>query len=119
MPWSPRRKRLLRWLAGGAVVTGLGGLLLPAQYGVSSAFIAALCAFLAVAATVVFVVVPGPDTLGTLLRTAPLAGAVLVVAVLLALSSAGRPLRWLWLLAAAAAAVWTAFALWSGRRSDG
>jgi hypothetical protein len=119
VPWSRRRKRLLGWLAGGAVVTGIGGLVLPAQYGVSSAFIAALCAFLAVAATVVFVAVPGPDTLASLVRTAPLAGAVLVVAILLALSSAGRPLRWLWLLAAAAAAAWTAFALWAGRRSGG
>lgn len=119
MPWSRRRKRLLRGLVGGAVVAGVGGLVLPAQYGVSSAFVAALCAFLAVAATVVFFAVPGPDTLGTLLRSAPLGGAVLVVALLLALAGAGRPLRWLWLLAAAAAAAWTAFALWAGRRSGG
>ena len=116
-PWSRRRKRLLLWLAGAAVLTGAGALLLPAQYGVTSGFVAALCAFLLVVATVVFVAVPGPGTLGTLLRMPPLAGAVLVVAVLLVLSTAGGSLRWLWVLTALAAAAWTAFAVWENRRS--
>jgi hypothetical protein len=115
--WSRRRKRLLVGLGAGAVLTGAGGLLLPTEYGVTSAFVAALCALLLVAATVVFVAVPGPDTLGTLLRTVPLAGAVLVVAVLLVLSTAGESLRWLWILVAVAAAGWTAFALWENRRT--
>jgi hypothetical protein len=118
-PWSRRRRRLLLWLAGGAVVTGAGALLLPAQYGITSGFVAALCAFLLVVALVVFVAVPGPDTFGTLLRMPPLAGAVLVVAVLLLLSTAGESLRWLWALTAAAAAAWTAFAVWQSRRSGG
>jgi len=96
----------------------VGALALPDQYGVTSAFLAALCGFLLVAATVVFVAVPGPDTLGTLLRTVPLAGAVLVVAVLLVLST-DDTVRRLWLLAAVAAAGWTAFAVWEGRRSGG
>jgi hypothetical protein len=116
-PWSRRRKRLLLWLAVGAVVTGAAALVLPAQYGLTSAFVAALCAFLLVVALVVFVAVPGPDTLQTLLRMPPLAGAVLVVAVLLLLSNAGEPLRRLWVLIALAAAGWTAFAVWENRRS--
>ncbi len=117
-PWSRRRRRTLLALALGAVVGGLGALVLPAEYGVTSGFLAALCAFLLVAATVVFVAVPGPDTLGTLLRSVPLAGAVLVVAVLLVLSTTEGP-RLLWRPAAAAAAAWTAFAVWETRGSGG
>ncbi len=60
---------------------------------------------------------PGPGTLGTLLRSLPLAGAALVVAVLLLLS-APEDLRWLWWTAAGASAVWTATAAWQTRRSD-
>jgi hypothetical protein len=116
--WSRRRKRTLLALALGALVLGGGGLVLPDEYGVTSAFLAALCGFLLVAAAVVFVAVPGPDTLGTLLRSVPLAGAVLVVAVLLVLSTE-TGLRWLWLLAAAVAAAWTAFAVWEARRAGG
>jgi hypothetical protein len=67
---------------------------------------------------VTFVAIPGPDTLGTLLRSSPLAGAVLVVAVLLVLSTDDQ-FRWLWLLAAGAGAGWTAFAVWEARRSGG
>jgi hypothetical protein len=63
---------------------------------------------------------PGAGHPGTLLRTAPLAGAVLVVAVLLVLSNpTGSSLRWLWVAAAVAAAAWTAFAVWETRRSGG
>lgn len=115
-PWSRRRRRLLAWLAGGAAVGGLGGVLLPAEFGGTAAYLGALCAFLLVAAAVVFVAVPGPGTLGTLLRTTPLAGAVCVVAVLLALSTEGQPLRWLWWAAAAAGAAWVAAAVWLARR---
>jgi hypothetical protein len=118
-PWSPRRRRLLLWLVAGAVVGGLGALVLPAQYGITAAFLGALCGFLLVVALTVFVAVPGPDTLGTLLRTPPLAGAVLVVAVLLVLSNPAGSLRWLWVVAAVAAGLWTAFAVWETRRSDG
>jgi hypothetical protein len=117
-PWSQRRRRTLIGLALGGVAGVLGAIALPDEYGITSAFLAALCGFLLVAATVVFAAVPGPDTFGTLLRTSPLAGAVLVVAVLLVLSTTGS-LRWLWLAAALAAAAWTAFAVWEGRRSDG
>jgi hypothetical protein len=116
--WSARRRRTLLVLALGALAGGLGGIALPDEYGVTSAFLGALCAFLLVGAVIVFVVVPGPDTLGTLLRSVPLAGAVLVVAVLLVLSTDAE-LRWLWLLASAAAAVWTAFAVWEARRAGG
>ena len=105
-------------LALGVVAFGLGGIALPDEYGVTSMFLAALCGFLLVAATVVFVAVPGPDTLRTLFRTVPLAGAVLVVAVLLLLSTSSD-LRWLWSLVAIAAAAWTAAAVWETRRSDG
>jgi hypothetical protein len=115
--WSRRRKRLLLGLGAGTVLAAVGAWLLPAQYGITSAFVAALCALLLVVATVVFLAVPGPGTFGALLRTSPLAGAVLVVAVLLALSTAGQSLRWLWILSAVAAAGWTAFALWESRRS--
>ena len=116
--WSTRRMRALLVLALAGLAFGLGGIALPDEYGVTSAFLAALCGFLLVSAAIVFVVVPGPDTLGTLLRSVPLAGAVLVVAVLLVLSTDAQ-LRWLWLLAAAVAAGWTAFALWEGRRAGG
>jgi hypothetical protein len=116
--WSTRRRRTLLALALGGLAGGLGAIALPDEYGGTSAFLGALCAFLLVSATIVFLVVPGPDTLGTLLRSVPLAGAVLVVAVLLVLSTDAQ-LRWLWLLAAGAAAAWTAFALWEGRRAGG
>ena len=118
-PWSARRRRLLLWLAAAAVLTGLGAVGLPGEFGVTAAFLAALCAFLFVVALVVFITVPGPDTLGTLLRTSPLAGAVLVVAVLLVLANPAGSLRWLWVVAAVAAAAWTAFAVWDTRRSGG
>ena len=118
-PWSARRRRLLLWLAAGAVLAGLGAVGLPGEFGVTAAFLGALCAFLVVVALVVFITVPGPDTLGTLLRTSPLAGAVLVVAVLLVLANPAGSLRWLWVVAAVAAAAWTAFAVWDTRRSGG
>jgi hypothetical protein len=116
--WSTRRRRTLLVLALGGLAGGLGAIALPDEYGVTSAFLGALCAFLLVSAAIVFIVVPGPDTLGTLLRSVPLAGAALVVAVLLVLSTDAE-LRWLWLLAAAAAAAWTAFAVWEARRAGG
>ena len=118
-PWSERRRRTLLGLGLGALLTGLGALVLPGEYATTSAALAALCAFLLVAATAVFVVVPGPDTLGTLLRSVPLAGAVLVVAVLLLLSTRDEPLHLLWWVAAGGAAVWTATAAWFARRPDG
>lgn len=117
-PWSDRRRRTLVGLALGIVAFGLGAVALPAQFGVSSAFLAALCGFLLVAAVIVFLVVPGPDTLGTLLRMPPLAASVLVVAVLLLLSTSAD-LRWVWALTAAAAAAWTAFAVWETRSGRG
>jgi hypothetical protein len=117
-PWSDRRRRTLLGLALGIVAFGLGAIALPDQYGLTSAFLAALCGFLLVTAVVVFVAIPVPDTLGTLLRTVPLAGAVLVVAVLLVLSTSAD-LRWLWSLIAVAAAVWTAVAVWETRRTGG
>jgi hypothetical protein len=117
--WSGRRKRLLFGLAVAGVLTGVGAFTLPDEFGVMAGFVAAVCGLLLVAATVVFVAIPGPDTLGRLLRMPPLAGAVLVVAVLLALSNAGESLRWLWILAAVAAAAWAAFAVWESRRSGG
>ena len=119
-PWSARRRRLLLWLAGGAVLGGLGAVGLPDEFGVTAGFGAVLCAFLLVVAMVVFITVPGPDTLGTLLRTPPLAGAVLVVAVLLVMANpTGSSLRWLWVGAAVAAAGRTAFGVWETRRSGG
>jgi hypothetical protein len=118
-PWSARRRRLLLWLVVGTVLGGLGAVGLPNEFGVTAGFVAALCAFLLVAALVVFITVPGPDTLGTLLRTSPLAGAVLVVAVLLVMANPAGSLRWLWVVAAVAAAGWTAFAVWETRRSGG
>jgi hypothetical protein len=116
-PWSDRRRRLLLGLALGVVAGGLGAVALPAQYGVGAGFLALLCAFLLVTATVVFVVVPGPGTLGTLLRSVPLAGAALVVAVLLLLSTPDD-LRWLWWAGTALSAAWTATAAWEARRGD-
>ncbi len=117
-PWSDRRRRTLLGLALGIVAFGLGAIALPARFGVSSAFLAALCGFLLVIAAIVFLAIPGPGTLGTLLRMPPLAGAVLVVAVLLLLSTPPE-LRWLWSLAAVVAAAWTAFAVWETRRGRG
>jgi ABC-type hemin transport system ATPase subunit len=114
--WSRRRRRLLAGLALGGAAGGLGAVVLPAGAGLTAAYLGALCGFLLVAAAVVFVAVPGPDTLGTLVRTTPLAGAVCVVAVLLALSTEGQPLRWLWWLTAAVGAVWVAAAVWLTRR---
>ena len=116
VPWSSRRRRLLLGLAGGMLLFGLAALALPDQFGATTAVLAALCAFLLVAAVVVFVAVPGPGTLETLSRSVPLAGAVLVVAVLLLLST-DAALRWLWILIALAAAGWTASAVWRTRRS--
>jgi hypothetical protein len=115
-PWSDRRRRTLLGLGLGIVAFGLGGIALPDEYGVTSAFLAALSGFLLAAAVVVFVAVPGPDTLRTLFHTVPLAGAVLVVAVLLLLSTSAD-LRWLWSLVAVVAAAWTAAAVWETRRS--
>ncbi|MGY1716552.1 hypothetical protein [Geodermatophilus nigrescens] len=114
-PWSRRRRRLLAGLALGGVAGGLGALVLPAEAGVTAAYLGALCGLLLVAAVVVFLAIPGPDTLGTLLRTTPLAGAVCVVAALLALSNPGESLRWLWWTAAGAGAAWSAAALWLNR----
>ena len=116
-PWSTRRRRLLAGLAGGVVLGLLGSWALPAEFGVTALFLAGLCGFLLVVALVVFVAIPGPDTLAELLRTPPLAGAVLVVSVLLVLANPAGSLRWLWIVAAAAAAAWTAFAVWTTRHS--
>ena len=116
-PWSDRRRRTLLGLALGIVACGLGAIALPAQYGATSGLLALLCAFLLVAATLVFLLVPGPGTLGTLLRSLPLAGAALVVAVLLLLS-APQDLRWLCWLTGGAAAAWTAGAAWQARGRD-
>jgi hypothetical protein len=115
-PWSFRRRRTLIGLGLGIVAFGLGAIALPDQYGLTSLFLAALCAFLVVVATIVFLVIPGPGTLHTLFTTTPLAGAVLVVAVLLLLST-DEELRWLWILVSVAAAVWTVAAVWETRRS--
>ncbi|HYH25324.1 MAG TPA: hypothetical protein VD834_08275 [Blastococcus sp.] len=117
-PWSDRRRRTLLVLALGTVLGGLGAVGLPGQYGVTAGVLAALSAFLLVAATVVFVAVPGPGTAGTLARSAPMAGSTLVVAVLLLLSTASE-LRWMWSLVALAAAGWTAYAVWATRRTEG
>ena len=117
--WSRRRHRTLRGLGAAAVVLGAAAFVLPAEVGVTAGLLAGLSAFLFVVALVVFLVVPGPGTLATLWRSAPLAGSVLVVSVLLVLSTRGEPMEWLWWLAAAAAAVWSATALWRGRRTGG
>jgi hypothetical protein len=114
-PWSDRRRRTLVGLALGGVAGGLGAVALPDQYGVTSAFLGVLCGFLLVVAAIVFVLIPGPGTLGTLLRTIPLAGAVLVVAVLLLLSAPAE-LRGLWALATVGAAAWAAVAVWEALR---
>jgi hypothetical protein len=117
--WSGRRKRLLLGLGVAAVLTGAGTFALPDELGVLSGYLAAVSGLLLVAATVVFIAIPGPDTFGRMLRMPPLAGAVTVVAVLLALSNAGESLRWLWILAALAAGAWAVFAVWESRRSGG
>ena len=119
-PWSDRRRRLLLGLAVGILAGGLGAIALPARYGVTAGLLGLLCAFLLVAAAVVFVLVPGPGTLGTLARSVPLAGAACVVAVLLLLSTP-EDLRWLWWTATAATGAWTAWAAWAAwqtRRTD-
>ena len=117
-PWSDRRRRTLLALAGGTVAFILAGIGLPDESGATSAILAALCAFLFVVALVVFVAVPGPGTLGALLRSVPLAGAALVVALLLLLSTPAD-LRWLWISASLAAAAWTGYAWWETRRTGG
>jgi len=116
-PWSDRRRRTLVGLALGSVAGGLGAIALPEQYGVSSGLLGLLCAFLLVAVAVVFLVVPGPGTVGVLLRSVPLAGAALVVSVLLLLSTPDG-LRWLWWTGTAVSAVWTAAAVREARRGD-
>lgn len=115
-PWSDRRRRTLLGLAGGTMACTLGGIGFPDELGATSAILAALCGFLLVVATIVFVAVPGPGTLGTLLRSVPLAGAVLVVAVLLLLSTP-QDLRWLWIAGVAAGAAWLGAALFEARRT--
>lgn len=117
-PWSDRRRRTLLALAGAMLAFTLAGIGLPGELGATSAVLAALCTFLFVVATVVFVAVPGPGTLGTLLRSVPLAGAALVVAVLLLLSTPAD-LRWLWGTGTVVTAAWTAAALWETRRTGG
>jgi peptidoglycan/LPS O-acetylase OafA/YrhL len=116
--WSDRRRRTLPALALGIVAFGLGAIALPDEYGATSLYLAALCTFLLVVAAIVFVAIPGPDTLRTLLGTVPLAGAVLVVAVLLLLSTSAD-LRWLWSVIVATAAAWTVAAVWETRRTGG
>ena len=116
-PWSQRRRRTLLGLGAGTLVFGLGAIVLPSEFGAKSLYLSALCAFLLVVAVVVFVSIPGPGTLHALAHTVPLAGAVLVVAVLLLLSVSD--LRWLWALVSVAAAGWTAMAVWETRRSGG
>jgi hypothetical protein len=113
-PWSDRRRRALIGLAVAAVAGGLGAIALPDGYGVTSGLLAVLAVLLLVAAVAVFVLVPGPGTVRTLLDTVPLAGATLVVAVLLLLSTPDD-LHWLWSLATAGAAAWTAVAAWRTR----
>ena len=117
LPWSQRRRRTLLGLGVGILAFGLGAVTLPDEYGAKSLYLSALCAFLLAVAVVVFVAIPGPGTLHTLAHTVPLAGAVLVVAVLLLLSAAG--LRWLWALVSVAAAVWSALAVLENRRTRG
>jgi hypothetical protein len=116
-PWSDRRRRTLIGLGVGTLLFGLGAVTLPDEFGARSLYLTALCAFLLVVAVVVFVAIPGPGTLPALAHAVPLAGAVLVVAVLLLLSSPG--LRWLWALVSVAAATWTAVAVRETRRSGG
>ena len=116
-PWSQRRRRTLLVLSLGIAAGGLGAIGLPGRYGVTAGGLAALSAFLLGAALVVFLVVPGPGTAATLARASPLAGAAFVVAVLLLLSTSAE-LRWVWSLAAVAAAGWTAYAVWATRRHE-
>ena len=113
--WSDRRRRTLIGLGAGTVALGAASFL-PDEYGVTSLFLAALCGFLFVAALVLFFAVPGPDTVDTLLRSSPLAGAVTVVAVLLWLSTEGQQLRWIWAAAAVGGLAWVGTALWLTRR---
>ena len=115
-PWSDRRRRTLLGLAGAMVAFTLGGIGFPDEMGATSAILAALCGFLFVVAMIVFIAVPGPGTLGTLLRSVPLAGAALVVAVLLLLSTPDD-LRWLWITGVVAGAAWLGAALWETRRT--
>ena len=115
-PWSDRRRRTLLGLAGAMVAFTLGGIGFPGEMGATSAILAALCAFLFVVAMIVFIAVPGPGTLGSLLRSVPLAGAALVVAVLLLLSTPAD-LRWLWITGVVGGAAWLAAALWETRRT--
>jgi len=115
-PWSDRRRRTLIGLGAATVVLAAASFL-PDEIGVTALFLAALSAFLLVVAAVVFVVVPGPDTLGTLLRSSTLAAPALVVAVLLLLAAPAQ-LRPLWWLATAASAAWAATALWLNRGAD-
>ncbi len=116
VPWSDRRRMTLIGLGAGTVVLAAASFL-PDEYGVTSLFLAALCAFLLAVAVVVFVAVPGPDTLGTLLRSTPLAGAALVVAVLLLLAAPAE-LRPLWWTVTVASAAWAATALWLARAAE-
>jgi hypothetical protein len=115
-PWSDRRRRTLGGLGAATVVLGAASFL-PDEYGVTALFLTALSAFLLVVAAVVFVVVPGPGTFGTLLRSTTLAAPALVVAVLLLLA-APEELRTLWWLVTAASAAWLATALWLNRGAD-
>ncbi len=117
-PWSHRRRRLLLGLALGGVLGGLGAVGLPDELGVTAAVLAALCGFLLIVALVVFVAIPGPDTVGTLLDSVSVAGAATVVAVLLLLSTPDEQ-NWLWTSAAAVGAIWTATAIWRSRRPEG
>ncbi len=117
-PWSDRRRHTLLVLGAAAVAGGLGAIALPDGYGVTAGFLAVLAVFLLVAATAVFVLVPGPGTVETLLHTVPLAGASFVVAVLLLLSAPAN-LHWLWTLATVATGGWVALAFWRTRGSGG
>ena len=113
VPWSDRRRRTLIGLGAATVVLAAASFL-PDEFGVTALFLAALCAFLLVVAAVVFVVVPGPGTFGTLLRSTSLAAPALVVSVLLLLA-APVELRPLWWAATLASAAWAGTALWLAR----
>jgi len=115
-PWSDRRRRTLIGLGAATAVLAAASFL-PDELGVTALFLTALCAFLLVVAAIVFVVVPGPDTLATLLRSTTLAGPALVVAVLLLLAAPAE-LRPLWWAATAVTAAWTATALWRNRGTE-
>jgi hypothetical protein len=116
VPWSDRRRRTLMGLGAATVVLAAASFL-PDEAGVTALFLAALCGFLFVVAAIVFVVVPGPGTFGTLLRSTTLAAPALVVAVLLLLAAPDE-LRPLWVLATAASAAWVATALWLNRGAE-